>query len=57
MLFRSLVRLSRLERRKAELAERYGEARVAAYVADRTWGVYQLLGKLRPIAYVWRRDA
>ena len=52
-----LVRLSRLERRKAELAERYGEARVAAYVADRTWGVYQLLGKLRPIAYVWRRDA
>ena len=52
-----LVRLSRLERRKTELVERYGHTRVAAYVADRTWGVYQLLGKLRPTVYVWRRDA
>ena len=52
-----LLRLSRLDRRRAELAERYGEARVAAYAADRTWGIYQLLGKLRPTVFVWRRDA
>lgn len=52
-----LLRLARLARRRAELAERYGEGRVAAYAADRTWGIYQLLGKLRPTVYVWRRDA
>lgn len=52
-----LVRLSRLARRKPELVARFGDARVAAYTASRTWGVYQLLGKLRPTVYVWRRDA
>ena len=52
-----LLRLSRLQRRETELAERYGEARVAAYAAGRRWGVYQLLGKLCPTVYVWRRDA
>jgi SAM-dependent methyltransferase len=52
-----LLRLSRLHRREPELVERYGPARVAAYAAGRRWGVYQLLGKLRPTIYVWRRDA
>jgi hypothetical protein len=52
-----LLRLSRLERRRTELVERYGPARVAAYAAGRRWGVYQLLGKLCPTVYVWRRDA
>ena len=52
-----LLRLSRLQRRNSELVERYGEARVAAYAAGRRWGVYQLLGKLRPTIYLWRRDA
>jgi SAM-dependent methyltransferase len=52
-----LLRLSRLHRRERELVERYGRARVAAYAAGRRWGVYQLLGKLRPTIYVWRRDA
>ena len=53
----ALLQLSRLRRREPELRERYGAARVAAFVADRTWGVYQLLGKLRPTVYLWRRDA
>lgn len=52
-----LIRLSRLHRREAELLERYGPERIAAYDAGRRWGVYQLLGKLCPTIYVWRRDA
>jgi sarcosine/dimethylglycine N-methyltransferase len=52
-----LLRLSRLHRREDELVDRYGEMRVAAYAAARIWGVYQLLGKLCPTIYVWRRDA
>ena len=50
-----LVRLSRLHRRKYELLDRHGPAHVAAYAAARRWGVYQLLGKLCPTVYVWRR--
>ena len=52
-----LLRLSRLHRRETELVERHGRTRVAAYAAARAWGVYQLLGKLCPTIYVWRRDA
>lgn len=51
-----LLRVSRLHRRERELVERHGATAVAAYAAARTWGVYQLLGKLRPTVYVWRRD-
>jgi SAM-dependent methyltransferase len=52
-----LLRLSRLHRREADLLERHGPERIAAYEAGRRWGVYQLLGKLCPTIYVWRRDA
>lgn len=52
-----LLRLSRLHRREAEMRERYGDAHVDAYAAARMWGVYQLLGKLCPSIFVWRRDA
>ncbi len=52
-----LLRLSRLHRREPELVERYGEKRVASYEAGRRWGIYQLLGKLSPTIYDWRRDA
>jgi SAM-dependent methyltransferase len=52
-----LLRLSRLQRRHDELVERHGEAHVAAFAAARAWGIYQLLGKLSPTIYVWRRDA
>jgi ubiquinone/menaquinone biosynthesis C-methylase UbiE len=36
---------------------RYGETAVAAARGGLLWGVYQLLGKLRPTIYVWERDA
>jgi SAM-dependent methyltransferase len=52
-----LLLLSRLHRRREELVDRHGEAAVRAYTASRTWGVYQLLGKLCPTVYLWRRDA
>ena len=52
-----LLRLSRLRRREAELVERHGPTRVAAYTGGKLWGIYQLLGKLCPTVYVWERDA
>jgi sarcosine/dimethylglycine N-methyltransferase len=54
---RDLLRLSRLRRREASVVEHYGAARVATYAAGLRWGIYQLLGKLAPTIYVWRRDA
>ena len=52
-----LLQLSRLDRRHAELVGRYGRTHVASYAAGRRWGIYQLLGKLCPTVYLWRRDA
>jgi SAM-dependent methyltransferase len=46
-----LLRLSRLQRRATT-----GE-HAAAYAAGLRWGIYQLLGKLRPTVYLWRKDA
>jgi sarcosine/dimethylglycine N-methyltransferase len=54
---KDLLQLSRLQRREQELVERHGRAAVDAYAAACAWGVYQLLGKLRPTVYVWRLDA
>ncbi len=51
----TLLRLSRLRRCEAELVARHGRTAVDAYVADQLWGVYQLIGKLRPTVYVWER--
>jgi hypothetical protein len=45
----ALLQLSRLRRSGANL----DDPRIAAYVADRTWAVYQLLGKTCPTVYVW----
>ena len=45
----ALLHLSRLRRSGANL----DDPRVAAYVSDKTWGVYQLLGKTCPTVYVW----
>jgi SAM-dependent methyltransferase len=45
----ALLQLSRLRRSGADL----DDPRLAAYVADKTWGVYQLLGKTCPTVYVW----
>jgi SAM-dependent methyltransferase len=45
----ALLRLSRLRRTRTDLEE----PRVAAYAADKVWGIYQLLGKTCPTVYVW----
>jgi hypothetical protein len=45
----ALLRVSRLRRLGATGVE------ADAYAADKLWGVYQLLGKLCPTVYVWRR--
>jgi SAM-dependent methyltransferase len=49
----ALLQLSRLRRSGANLED----PRIAAYVADKTWGVYQLLGKTRPTVYLWASSA
>jgi hypothetical protein len=51
----TLLELSRLQRREPELTEAFGVERVAAFRGGSVWGVYQLLGKLRPAVYVWER--
>jgi SAM-dependent methyltransferase len=51
----TLLRLSRLRRRRAALVETFGEAAVDAYWGGKVWPVYHLLGKLVPSVYVWQR--
>jgi ubiquinone/menaquinone biosynthesis C-methylase UbiE len=51
----ALLELSRLERREPELIEEFGAGTVAAFRGGSIWGIYQLLGKLRPTVYVWER--
>jgi SAM-dependent methyltransferase len=45
----ALLQLSRLRRSGASV----DDPRVAAYAADKVWGIYQLLGKTCPTVYVW----
>lgn len=52
-----LLRLARLRRREHELRERHSAASVEALAGGILWGVYQLLGKLCPTVYVWKRRA
>jgi SAM-dependent methyltransferase len=52
-----LLRVARLRRRREELAETHGEAAVDAAYGGLVWGIYQMLGKLRPTIYVWVRRA
>lgn len=50
-----LLTLARLRRARPALIKRYGADRVDTHAAGRLWGTYQLLGKLRPTVYVFRR--
>ncbi|MHB8470267.1 MAG: class I SAM-dependent methyltransferase [Gaiellaceae bacterium] len=52
-----LLHIARLRRQRHELAARYGGAAVDAALGGLLWGIYQLLGKLRPSVYVWERRA
>lgn len=51
-----LLAVARARRRETELVERFGRKRVEAALGDALWGVYQLLGKLRPTVYVLTRS-
>jgi ubiquinone/menaquinone biosynthesis C-methylase UbiE len=53
----TLLGLSRLRRRESEFVHEYGETALGAYRGGQLWGIYQLIGKLCPTAYVWERRA
>jgi SAM-dependent methyltransferase len=55
MTSRSMLRLSRLRRRRAELEERFGADIVASIEANLHWETFQFLGKLQPTVYVLAR--
>jgi ubiquinone/menaquinone biosynthesis C-methylase UbiE len=52
MTSRSMLRLSRLRRRRDELEERFGADILASIEANLHWEVFQFLGKLQPTVYV-----
>jgi SAM-dependent methyltransferase len=52
-----VVQLGRLLRQAEALADRHGRQAVTVEWASLVWGLYQMLGKLRPTVYVWERDA
>jgi SAM-dependent methyltransferase len=52
---KDVLSIARLQRRREELAARYGEAAVEAAWGGLVWGIYQVLGKLCPTVYVWRK--
>jgi len=50
-----LLELARLQRGRQTYLEQYGEAALDAARGGAIWGIYQILGKLCPTVYVWRR--
>jgi ubiquinone/menaquinone biosynthesis C-methylase UbiE len=50
-----LLKIARMRRAEDELVERIGRGRYEAELAVRLWGVYQLLGKLVPTAFLLRK--
>jgi len=54
---RQLLRLARLSRDADRLRAELGATAHAVELADCTWGVYQMLGKLSPRVYVFRRSS
>lgn len=54
-LLDDLLAVARLGRREDELVTRFGRPAVEAARGDKLWGIYQMLGKLRPTVYRLRR--
>lgn len=52
---RDLLEIARMHRQESEMVEQMGRDRYEAELAVRIWGVYQLLGKLLPTAYLLRK--
>jgi SAM-dependent methyltransferase len=53
----TMLAIARLDRRRSELVERYGEVAVDVARNGFLWGIYLVLGKLRSTVYVWERSA
>ena len=51
-----LLAIARLRRNREALVARFGSDRYEAILGGRLWGIYQFLGKLRPTAFLLRRD-
>jgi len=51
-LLDDLLRVARMRRTQDQLIARYGKGRYEAVVAGSLWGIYQMLGKLCPSAYL-----
>lgn len=51
-LLDDLLRVARMRRTQEQLIARYGRGRYEAVVAGSLWGIYQMLGKLAPAAYL-----
>lgn len=54
---RQLLHAARLLRAPDAFIGRFGQAAYDVELADSLWGVYQMIGKLRPRAYVLRRPS
>lgn len=50
-----LLQIARMHRAENEMVERIGREQYEAELAVRLWSVYQLLGKLVPVAYLLRK--
>ncbi|CAA9569042.1 MAG: hypothetical protein AVDCRST_MAG49-3395 [uncultured Thermomicrobiales bacterium] len=55
-LLDDLLAVARMMRTEAALVERFGRARFEAELGGTLWGVYQMLGKLCPTAYLLRKQ-
>jgi ubiquinone/menaquinone biosynthesis C-methylase UbiE len=53
----TMLAIARLDRRRSELVERFGEVAVDVARNGFLWGVNLVLGKLRSSVYVWERGA
>jgi ubiquinone/menaquinone biosynthesis C-methylase UbiE len=51
-----LLQIARMRRAESELVGRIGRGRYEAELAVRLWGIYQLIGKLLPVAYLLRKE-
>jgi hypothetical protein len=51
-LLEDLLRVARMRRTQEQLIARYGKGRYESVIASSLWGIYQMLGKLAPTAYL-----
>jgi ubiquinone/menaquinone biosynthesis C-methylase UbiE len=54
-LLNDMLAISRMRRSREALERHYGQARYEAMMCGCLWSVYQLLGKLEPVAYLLRK--